>query len=311
MGCKKLTYRETLSPLKVVCSNLIVSGIGCVGSYRYGFQGQEMDDEIKGEGNSVNYKYRMHDPRVGRFFAVDPLAKDYPHNSPYAFSENVVIDHVELEGLEKAPSKLMAQNQDVYYTFLKLTVDIATDFIPGISQAKNLVVATTGFNPVTWENVDEGSQALAFLGVFAFGINRVGKVKTIVMKVESSEVDKVIKYSKYAGNVVDISTIPKTLYDEAVAQQSKYVTGKHLEGANKSGNQTWEDLHSNSKGNSQNSVSEPEKRNNLENSQGQTQSGIRITPVSTGGISNSSSSSQNSSDGGSGTVSKKPSFKLT
>ena len=68
--------------------------------YRYGFQGQEKDDEIKGSGNSLNYTFRMHDPRVGRFFAVDPLTAKYPHNSPYAFSENRVIDGVELEGLE-------------------------------------------------------------------------------------------------------------------------------------------------------------------------------------------------------------------
>jgi RHS repeat-associated protein len=75
------------------------------GDYRYGFQGQEMDNEIKGVGNSINYKYRMHDPRIGRFFALDPLAPKYPHNSPYAFSENRVIDGIELEGLEytKAP----------------------------------------------------------------------------------------------------------------------------------------------------------------------------------------------------------------
>jgi RHS repeat-associated protein len=71
------------------------------GEYRYGFQGQEKDDELKGEGNSINYKYRMHDARVGRFFAVDPLAYEFPWNSPYAFSENVVIDHIELEGLDK------------------------------------------------------------------------------------------------------------------------------------------------------------------------------------------------------------------
>jgi RHS repeat-associated protein len=68
--------------------------------YRYGFQGQEKDDEIKGEGNSVNYKYRMHDPRVGRFFATDPMFRSFPWNSPYAFSENRVIDGYELEGLE-------------------------------------------------------------------------------------------------------------------------------------------------------------------------------------------------------------------
>jgi RHS repeat-associated protein len=86
-------------------------------SYRYGFQGQEKDDEIKGEGNSLNYKYRMHNPRVGRFFAVDPLFKEYPHNSSYAFSENRVIDGVELEGLEFSPysiGKAVASNRKAY-----------------------------------------------------------------------------------------------------------------------------------------------------------------------------------------------------
>ena len=68
--------------------------------YRYGFQGQEKDDELKGEGNSLNYTFRMHDPRVGRFLSLDPLAPQFPHNSPYAFSENRVIDGLELEGLE-------------------------------------------------------------------------------------------------------------------------------------------------------------------------------------------------------------------
>ena len=68
--------------------------------YRYGFQGQEKDSELKGEGLSVNYKYRMHDPRVGRFFNADPLAKSFPWNSPYNFSENRVIDGVEFEGRE-------------------------------------------------------------------------------------------------------------------------------------------------------------------------------------------------------------------
>ena len=69
-------------------------------NYRYGFQGQEKDDEIKGEGLSYNYTFRMHDPRVGRFFTFDPLFKNFPWNSPYAFSENRVIDWIELEGLQ-------------------------------------------------------------------------------------------------------------------------------------------------------------------------------------------------------------------
>ncbi len=69
--------------------------------YRYGFQGQEKDDEIKGSGNSINYKFRMYDPRVGRFFAVDPLGAKYPHYTPYSFSGNKVIAFAELEGLEE------------------------------------------------------------------------------------------------------------------------------------------------------------------------------------------------------------------
>jgi RHS repeat-associated protein len=74
-------------------------------TYRYGFQRQESDNEISGEGNSYAFKYRMHDSRIGRFFAVDPLDKEYPWNSPYAFSENNVIDMIELEGLERRDPK--------------------------------------------------------------------------------------------------------------------------------------------------------------------------------------------------------------
>lgn len=79
---------------------MLVPNRHSVDDYRYGFQGQEKDDEIKGKGNSLNYTFRMHDPRVGRFLSLDPLAPKYPHNSPYVFSENRVIDGTELEGLE-------------------------------------------------------------------------------------------------------------------------------------------------------------------------------------------------------------------
>ena len=90
---------------------LVPNSHGSTPAYRYGFQGQEKDDEIKGEGNSLNYTFRMHDPRVGRFFAVDPLSAKYPYYSPYAFSGNRVIDMVELEGLEPANTKVNPDSQ--------------------------------------------------------------------------------------------------------------------------------------------------------------------------------------------------------
>lgn len=49
----------------------------------------------------------MHNPKIGRFFAVDPLAAKYPYYSQYAFSGNRVIDAVELEGLEPSKSNTL------------------------------------------------------------------------------------------------------------------------------------------------------------------------------------------------------------
>ncbi len=79
---------------------LVPNRHGSSNSYRYGFQGQEKDDELKGEGNSLNYTFRMHDPRVGRFFARDPLFRQYPWNSDYAISENRLLDGIDFEGRE-------------------------------------------------------------------------------------------------------------------------------------------------------------------------------------------------------------------
>jgi len=126
MGCQKLilNHQNPTSNLSVVWSKTDEKfghpfGIACPAtaglmpgrhgnssSYRYGFQGQEVDNEIKGNGNSVNYKYRMHDPRLGRFFSVDPLTPKYPHYTPYSFSGNKVIHKVELEGLEEGELKI-------------------------------------------------------------------------------------------------------------------------------------------------------------------------------------------------------------
>lgn len=118
--------------------------------YRYGFQGQEGDPEMKGQGNSVNYKYRMHDPRVGRFFAVDPLTSKYPHYSPFSFSGNKVIAFVELEGLEEAkfnrqianrvaPKLGLTSDEFVKETNKATTVDAFKIPFANNTTAKNLI----------------------------------------------------------------------------------------------------------------------------------------------------------------------------
>jgi RHS repeat-associated protein len=56
--------------------------------YRYGFNGMESDNEVKGEGNSYDFGARMLDPRIGRWFARDPFESKYANLSPYAYTEN-------------------------------------------------------------------------------------------------------------------------------------------------------------------------------------------------------------------------------
>lgn len=70
--------------------------------YRYGFNGKENDNDVKGEGNQQDYGMRIYDPRLGRFLSVDPLNKQYPYYTPYSFAGNKPIKHIDLDGLEEA-----------------------------------------------------------------------------------------------------------------------------------------------------------------------------------------------------------------
>jgi RHS repeat-associated protein len=58
------------------------------GSYRYGFNGKENDNEVKGTGNSVDFGARIYDSRLGKMLSVDPMFHKYPDMSPYNYSLN-------------------------------------------------------------------------------------------------------------------------------------------------------------------------------------------------------------------------------
>ncbi len=69
--------------------------------YRYGFNGKEMDNEVKGSENQYDYGFRIYDPRLSRFLSVDPLTKSYPWYTPYQFAGNKPIIAIDLDGLEE------------------------------------------------------------------------------------------------------------------------------------------------------------------------------------------------------------------
>jgi RHS repeat-associated protein len=77
--------------------------------YRYGFNGKENDNEVKGEGNQQDYGMRIYDPRLGKFLSVDPLTQEYPWYTPYQFAGNTPITAVDIDGLE--PDKSLNSNE--------------------------------------------------------------------------------------------------------------------------------------------------------------------------------------------------------
>jgi len=104
------------------------------GVYRYGFNGQEKSDEIKGEGNQQDYGLQIYDPRIRRFLSVDPLTKSYPMLSPYPFAKNNPIKFIDLDGGEK---------KDPYPYYLKSIPAIKTTYADVVKGLSMLAVAAS------------------------------------------------------------------------------------------------------------------------------------------------------------------------
>ena len=75
--------------------------VAAAGGYRYGFNGKENDNDVKGLGNQQDYGMRIYDPRLGKFLSVDPISKGYPWYTPYQFAGNKPIWAIDLDGLEE------------------------------------------------------------------------------------------------------------------------------------------------------------------------------------------------------------------
>jgi RHS repeat-associated protein len=74
------------------------------GSFRYGFNGKEKDNEDYGEGNGYDYGLRAYSSRLGRFFSIDLLTKNYPWYTPFQYSGNKPILATDIDGGEDNPS---------------------------------------------------------------------------------------------------------------------------------------------------------------------------------------------------------------
>ena len=68
------------------------------GGYRYGFNGMESDDEVKGNNNSYDFGARIYDSRVGRWLSGDSKFRFYPDLAPYVFVANNPLLFIDPDG---------------------------------------------------------------------------------------------------------------------------------------------------------------------------------------------------------------------
>ncbi len=109
--------------------------------YRYGFNGQEKDDEIKGAGNSYDFGERIQDPRLGgRFLSIDRLYGKFPFYSPYQFAGNSPLSFIDLDGLE--PESMISKNG-------KLTKPVISLLNAAFDYDEKFLLQTT------WKGVDK------------------------------------------------------------------------------------------------------------------------------------------------------------
>jgi RHS repeat-associated protein len=95
---RKLFVSSTYEAVVIMNSDYYPFGMQMPGrstngdKYRYGYNGMEKDNELKGVGNSYTTEFRQYDPRLGRWLSLDPLAEQAPGWSPYrAFFDNPIL----------------------------------------------------------------------------------------------------------------------------------------------------------------------------------------------------------------------------
>jgi RHS repeat-associated protein len=80
-------------------------------------------NEISGNGNTIAFEFRNYDPRLGRWWSVDPLAARQPDQSPYkAFLNNPII-YTDPEGSTEFLTVIIKDEQSGAY--VKMSVPIS------------------------------------------------------------------------------------------------------------------------------------------------------------------------------------------
>jgi len=69
--------------------------VSTAGNYRFGFNGMEKDDEVKGQGNSLDFGNRIYDPKLGRWLSLDKISNHMTSKYAYVLNRPIVLRDVD------------------------------------------------------------------------------------------------------------------------------------------------------------------------------------------------------------------------
>ena len=190
-------------------------------TYRYGFNGKENDNEVKGEGNQQDYGFRIYDPRLGKFLSTDPITDEYPELTPYQFASNTPIWAIDLDGLEGFVPTGSAQPFSGSDRPIGMIITVpeaakappsvktlACDVTPFLGTGKGLYEAWIGVDAITGEKLawwERAVNIVPYVKVFRKGrtvINAVDNFKDVNKTVDgATNTQKTIKNLTNADDV--------------------------------------------------------------------------------------------------------------
>ncbi len=121
--------------------------------YRYGFNGKENDNEVKGEGNSIAYENRIYDTRLGRWLSLDPFQRKYSGESNYIYTSNNPILYLDTDGRDKVITHVYTDEKGKILRTFKVT--IAGDIKSQAIKVRNTIDKSDWHWEYQWHDINQ------------------------------------------------------------------------------------------------------------------------------------------------------------
>jgi RHS repeat-associated protein len=121
--------------------------------YRYGYNGKEKDDEIKGEANQIDFGERMLDVRLAIWLSVDKARSLYPSIAPYVYCANSPVQYKDEDG-----SIVRDKNGNIVFVEIGKTSEWQHEANPGVyyNMTIGYIFANDGTKIRVYKNTDVG-----------------------------------------------------------------------------------------------------------------------------------------------------------